>query len=402
MQLKLSFVAGLIATSALAVAAPVEQEERGININIEKRHNLKVDGTDQIDWAKVDAHMSSLRAKYAKSMANYEKNTGKVHPQKRELSAEALSKRAKRGTGSVGLTDQQQGELWTGTMAYGTPAQSFQIDFDTGSSDTLVNNGVFNPAASSTSRTNGDTFSTAYGDGTTAQGTIYTDVVHIGRLSATGTAIGVANGQFLDPSQGASGISGMAFPQLAAFGSNYLPYFYRLKQAGAVTSGKFQFDLRTSGSSLFLGGTNSAKYSTTPAYVSVDSNQGFWQVPASVNGQSIQSIVDTGTTIIVAPTSQAQALFNQLGLPTFTQDGSTYAYYNCNNPPKVTFKYGTYSKTLSAATTSFGTTNSGQCVLSVAGGDLGLNAWVTGDSWLQNTVAIFDTDNNRVGFANKA
>ncbi|GAC96622.1 endopeptidase [Pseudozyma hubeiensis SY62] len=397
MQLKLSFVAGLIATSALAVAAPVEQE-RGINIEISKRATLTKAGTSEIDWTKVDAHMSSLRAKYAKNFANYEKNTGKVHPQKREL-PEHLAKRA---TGTVSLTDQQGGELWTGTMAYGTPAQSFPIDFDTGSSDTLVNPGAYTPSKSSTSKTNGDQFSTAYGDGTTAQGTIYTDTVHIAGLSAANTAIGVSNTQFIDSSEGSQGISGMALPQLAAFGSKYLPYFYSLKNAGAVSSGKFQFDLRTSGSTLFLGGTNSAKYSTTPIYQSLDSSQGFWQVPASVNGQSIESIVDTGTTIIVAPTSQAKQLFAKLGLPTFTQDGSTYAYYNCNSPPTITFKYGSYSKSLSAATTSFGTTNNGDCVLSIAGGDVGVNAWVTGDSWLQNTVAIFDTDNNRVGFANKA
>lgn len=397
MQLKLSFVAGLIAASSLVSAAPVEQE-RGLNIDIEKRANLKVAGTDQIDWSKVDAHMNGLRAKYQKSLANFEKNTGKVHPSKCDL-PEHLAKRA---TGSVGLTDQQNGELWTGTMAYGTPAQSFSIDFDTGSSDTLVNPGAYTPSSSSTSRTSGDTFSTSYGDGTTASGTIYTDTVRIGGLSATNTAIGVSNQQFIDSSEGSSGISGMAFPQLAAFGSQYLPYFFRLKQAGAVSSGVFQFDLRTSGSSLFLGGTNSAKYSSTPQYVSVDSRNGFWQVPATVNGQSIQSIVDTGTTIIVAPTSQAQTLFNSLGLPTFTQGGSTYAYYNCASPPKVTFKYGSYTKALSAATTSIGTTISGQCVLSVAGSDIGINAWITGDSYLQNTVAIFDTDNNRVGFANKA
>lgn len=398
MQLKLSFVAGLIAASALATAAPLEQQERGINIDISKRATLTVDGSSQIDWNKVDAHMASLRAKYAKSFANYEKNTGKVHSLKRDL-PEHLTKRA---TGSVALTDQEGGQLWTGTMAYGTPSQSFPIDFDTGSSDTLVNPGAYTPSQSSTSKTNGDQFSTAYGDGTTAQGTIYTDTVHIGGLNAANTAIGVSNQQFIDSSEGSQGISGMAFPQLAAFGSAYLPYFYSLKKAGVVSSGKFQFDLRTSGSSLFLGGTNSAKYSTTPVYVNIDSNQGFWQVPATVNTQSIDSIVDTGTTIIVAPTSQAQALFKQLNLPSFSQDGSVYAYYNCNSPPKVTFKYGSYTKTLSAATTSFGTTNTGQCVLSVAGSDLGLNAWVTGDSFLQNVVAIFDTDNNRVGFANKA
>lgn len=397
MQLKLSFVAGLIASSALAVAAPVEQE-RGIEVGISKRATLTKEGSSEIDWAKVDAHMNGLRAKYSKSFSNYEKNTGKVHPAKRDL-PEHL---AKRGTGTIGLTDQQNGELWTGTLAFGTPAQSFPIDFDTGSSDTLVNPGAYDPSQSSTSATNGDQFSTAYGDGTTAQGTIYTDVVHAAGLTASNAAIGVSNQEFISSSEGSQGISGMALPQLSAFGSNYPPYFYSLKQSGAVSSGKFQFDLRTSGSTLFLGGTNSAKYSGTPVYQSIDSSRGFWQVPASVNGQSIESIVDTGTTIIVAPTSQAKQLFSKLGLPTFTQNGSTYAYYNCNSPPTITFKYGSYSKSLSAATTSFGTTNNGQCVLSIAGGNVGVNGWVTGDSWLQNTVAIFDTDSNRVGFANKA
>lgn len=397
MQLKLSFVAGLIASSALAVAAPVEQE-RGINIPIEKRHTLTMADSDQIDWGKVNSHFDQLRAKYEKNFQAFKANTGRDHPSKRELPEEL----AKRATGSVALTDQQNGQLWTGTMAYGTPAQSFSIDFDTGSADTLVNAGAFKPSASSTSATSGDQFSTAYGDGTTAQGTIYTDTVHIGGLSATKTAIGVSNNQFIDSSEGSSGISGMAFPSLAAFGSKYLPYFFRLKQAGAVSSGVFQFDLRTSGSSLYLGGTDATKYSGSLSYTSLDSSNGFWQVPASVNGLAIESIVDTGTTIIVAPTTQAKALFKKLNLPTFTQDGSTYAYYNCNSPPKVTFTYGSFSKTLSTATTSFGTTNTGQCVLSVAGGDLGINAWITGDSFLQNVVAAFDTDKNRVGFASKA
>ncbi|PWZ03004.1 acid protease [Testicularia cyperi] len=397
MQLKLSFVAGLIASSALVMAAPVEQE-RGINIPIEKRATLNVAGSSEVDWTKVDSHMDRLRAKYAKNLAAFENNTGRVHPSKRDIPAESLSKRA---TGTVGLTDQQNGELWTGTMAYGTPAQSFSIDFDTGSADTLVNQGAFDPSSSTTSATNGDTFTTSYGDGTTASGTIYTDTVHIGGLSATSTAIGVATSQFIDSSEGSSGISGMAFPALAAFGSKYLPYFFRLKKVGAVSSGVFQFDLRTSGSTLYLGGTDSTKYSGSYSYVSLDSSNGFWQVPASVNGISIESIVDTGTTIIVAPTTQAKALFKKLNLPTFTQSGSTYAYFPCTSPPKVTFTYGGFTKTLSGTTTSFGTTTSGQCVLSVAGSDIGINAWITGDSFLQNAVVAFDTDNSRVGFASK-
>ncbi|TKY90082.1 hypothetical protein EX895_000080 [Sporisorium graminicola] len=394
MQLKLSFVAGLIASAALTVAIPLEQQ-KGIDIAIHKRATLTKADTSEIDWSKVNAHLSGLRAKYASTLAAYERNTGNSHPLKRELAGSV----AKRATGSVALTDQEDGELWTGTLAFGTPQQSLTIDFDTGSSDMIANPGSYNPSQSSTSATNGDTFSDSYGDGSTAQGTIYTDVINIAGLSASGAAIGVAQQNFISPGDG---LAGMAFPQLSQFGSNYSPYFYSLKKSGAVSAGVFQFDLKTSGSSLFLGGTNSAKYSSTPAYVNVDNNVGYWQVAATVNSQSIQSVVDTGTTLIVAPTSQAQTFFNSLGLQTFTQDGTLYAYYNCNNTPKVTFKYGSYSKTLSAATTTFGTTNNGQCVLSIVGEDVGINAWVTGDAFLQNVVAIFDTDNSRVGFANKA
>lgn len=396
MQLKLSFVTGLLAASAFAAAAPMEQN-KGISIDITKRNVLVNPDTNEADLKKVESHLNGLRAKYAKNLAAFEQNTGKAHKLKRELSPELK----KRGTGSNPLTDDDQQTLWSGNIAFGTPAQTFPIDFDTGSSDTLVNKGVYNPSASSTSHTNGDQFSTAYGDGTTAQGTIYTDTLHIAGLSATNTAIGLSNTTFVDPSQGAYGISGMAYPQLAAFGSKYLPYFFRLKQAGAVTTGKFQFDLRTSGSTLFLGGTDSSKYSTTPVYTSLDSNQGFWQVPASVNGQGIQSIVDTGTTLIVAPPNEAVALFNQLGLPYTYQDGSYYAYYTCSNTPKVTFKFSSYTKTLSASSATFGSAGGNQCYLSVVGSDIGIDAWITGDAFLINTVAIFDTDNNRVGFANK-
>ncbi|KAN0066300.1 hypothetical protein ACQY0O_000394 [Thecaphora frezii] len=396
MQLKLSFVVGLIASS-LALAAPVA-EERGINIELSKRANFTVPGTSEVNFAKVTAHLDRLRAKYAKNLENYERNTGARHQKKRDL-PEHLQKRA---TGSVALTDQEDELLWTGKIAYGTPAQAFSIDFDTGSSDTLVNAGAYKPGSSSTSVRTSKTFSTAYGDGTKASGTVYTDTLTIGGLTATKVAIGLSTTTFIDESEGSVGISGMAFPSLATFGTAYPPYFYSLKNQGKLTSGVFQFNLATTGASLYLGGTDSSKYTGGFTWSSVDSSQGFWLTSASVNGLSIDSIVDTGTTLVVAPTSEARSLFTKLGVQTFTQSGVLYGAYNCRSPPTVTFNYGGKAISLSSTSLTFGTTTSGLCVLSIVGESIGIDAWITGDSFLINTVAAFDTDNNRVGFATKA
>ncbi|KAN0063820.1 hypothetical protein ACQY0O_003873 [Thecaphora frezii] len=393
MQLKLSFVVGLIASS-LALADPVA--ERGINIELSKRANLTVPGTSEVDFAKVNAQLDRLRAKYAQNLENYRRNTGTSHQKKRDL-PEHLQKRA---TGSLALTD-QDGLLWTGKIAYGTPAQEFSIDFDTGSSDTLVNAGAYKPASSSTSVRTSKTFSIEYFDSTKALGTVYTDTLTIGGLTATKVAIGLATTTFIDKSERSVGISGMGFPSLAAFGTAYPPYFYSLKNQGKLSSGVFQFSLATTGASLFLGGTDSSKYTGGFTWSSVDSSHGFWLTSASVNGLSIHSIIDTGTSVIIAPTSEARSLFTKLGVQTFTQSGVLYGAYNCRSPPTVTFNYGGKAISLSSTSLTFGIT-SGLCVLSIIGDHIGIDAWITGDTFLINTVAAFDTDNNRIGFATKA
>jgi len=56
----------------------------------------------------------------------------------------------------------------------------------------------------------------------------------------------------------ADGLMGMAFESLSAF--NAPPVFQTLISEGVLTSPVFGFKLATSGSELFLGGTNSALF----------------------------------------------------------------------------------------------------------------------------------------------
>lgn len=176
-----------------------------------------------------------------------------------------------------------------------------------------------------------------------------------------------------------------AFPALAQLKQD--PFFDVLLKANVLKQPIFTFTLRQNQPSLFLGGIPSGL--AEPVYVDVDSSQGFWGTQGSVNGNQTNGIQDTGTTLIVAPTSFAQTLFKSLNLQTFTQDGSTYATYDASNPPKITLQFGSFSQDLSPETLSFGQTNDGKPVLSIIGSDVGIDSVIFGDSFLRNVTIVF-------------
>jgi cathepsin D len=178
--------------------------------------------------------------------------------------------------------------------------------------------GLYKPAASTSSTTNGQKFRVAYGDGTMATGTVYRETVTIGGLKVKNQAVGAADQSTLDDTS-SNGISGFGFPSIAQFKAD--PVWVTLYKQGKLGSkAQFAFGLSRTKARLDLGGVDKASYSGSLVYSKVDSSSGFWQTPGTLNGKAINAvsssggaepdlpltclllqIIDTGTTVVVGP-----------------------------------------------------------------------------------------------------
>jgi aspergillopepsin I len=141
--------------------------------------------------------------------------------------ANAVAGLKKRATGSVQNVPQQYDSEYLAAVQIGTPAQTLNLDFDTGSSDLWVfstetpsnevqGQALYNPGSSSTAQLlQGETWSITYGDQSSSSGDVYSDVVTIGGLSVQGQAVESAQQVSAQFSSGpSSGLLGLAFSSI--------------------------------------------------------------------------------------------------------------------------------------------------------------------------------------------
>ncbi|KIP04061.1 hypothetical protein PHLGIDRAFT_76564 [Phlebiopsis gigantea 11061_1 CR5-6] len=402
-----------VALALLASATPVVKTP-GVSIPLGERNTLKrADGT--FDHAKAIRENRNLR--------NLVANTGSL-PEGWTIKEfrEVPSSLAKRDTGSEDLTDEDDDEEWAGTISIGTPAQSFLIDFDTGSSDlwvpssscsssTCSSKNKYKASSSSTSSKKSGTFSIEYGDGSTVSGPIYSETVTVAGLTATAqhfSPVTTLSSSFADDP--IDGILGLAWPAISNLNAD--PFFTNLIAEDVVDAGVFGFKLASSGSALFLGGTDTDAYSGSIEYHDIDTSTGFWQATgaSSVVGSKkpntgIDTIIDSGTTIIYGPPSAVKTFYASIsGSAVYDSDNGYYSY-PCDSLPTVGFTWGGKTWKISSANFNLGEADSSStCVGAIAGQDLGLgdDVWLLGDSFMKNVYTAFSVDDSAVGFATLA
>ncbi|KAF2214563.1 hypothetical protein CERZMDRAFT_82538 [Cercospora zeae-maydis SCOH1-5] len=398
---------------ALALAAPTQEHGQSAQVSFPRKrhqHVRRADGSVDLNWFK-----STLKTTILKYDSGFQSRKSWTMP---VYCSSAIPTRKS--------TSQ------TSSRDIGAAKQTFTFDFDTGSSDTFVPGPQCGTAQGCDGNTKYDqqgkdehnTTTVVYGSGQVA-GENYFDSVTVAGLTATHQNI-----ISLTQAQGFSGtgsdsLMGMAFQSIA--NSQQPPFFFTLINEGKVSPTEFSFYLgrQKSGtaqnSELTLGGRDSSKYTGAVTSVPVTS-QTYWQVaidaicalPQAVCLQLVV-LIDTGTTLIVAPYAAAISIFAQIpgSIPLPLGASIPGFAYPCASKPQVhlqfagknfvvnplDFNFGTLSEdfgirlgndTLSSIIC--GVVNS-YCVAGIAGADLNPtsteNFYVVGDTFLKNWYSTF-------------
>lgn len=233
-----SFLVSLVVASSVATALPATSSStHDGNFSVTAKHNGKFKHNGPLALAKA-----------------YQKFN---KPVPADVVSAIHRQNNKRTTGSDTNVPQQYDSEYLASVQIGTPAQSLNLDFDTGSSDLWVFSSqtpssevhgqkLYNPSKSSTSKAlSGYTWSITYGDQSSSSGNVYTDVVTVGGLTVNSQAVEAAkqvSDQFSNDAA-SSGLLGLAFSSINTVKPRQQKTFFDNAKA-TLTSPLFTADLK--------------------------------------------------------------------------------------------------------------------------------------------------------------
>jgi len=200
---------------------------------------------------------------------------------------------------------------------------------------------------------------------------------------------------------------------------NGLPtVFDNLVDQNMVESPVFSFWLNRDpdgkeGGELTLGGSDPDHYSGEMTYVPVD-REGYWEITmdsmsTAADGTvgcegSCTAIVDTGSSLLVGPTKETNAINKMIGAVEMIP-GTGQFFIDCNQVsslPAIDFTIGGKAFTLQGVDYILEVTQLGQsqCISGFMGLDLPMGPWwILGDVFIGRFYTEFDVGGSRVGFA---
>ncbi|XP_076801075.1 cathepsin D-like [Clavelina lepadiformis] len=322
-----------------------------------------------------------------------------------------------------------------GEISIGTPAQTFTVIFDTGSSNLWIPSATcpssniacmthnkYDSAASNTYTAEGETFEIHYGTGS-MEGFTSSDKVAIGGLTSDHQVFAEATQEpgITFVAAQFDGILGLGYPNIAVNGIT--PVFNQMFEQGVVDKNQFSFYLNrdptgSEGGELYLGGANPARYTGDFTYHDV-TKQGYWQIKMDsflvADGTTTacdggcQVIVDSGTSLITGPTEDIEKINEAIGAIKFIQGEYLVICRKIPQMPDVTFVLDGKKYTLTAEQYVIKMTDpssgQSQCISAFMAMDIPAPAgplWILGDAFMGAYYTLFDFDTNQVGFAELA
>lgn len=326
------------------------------------------------------------------------------------------------GDDDVPIHDYQNAQYY-GPISVGTPAQTFNVIFDTGSSNlwipgkTCTNCGshpTYDSSKSSTYHANGTAFNIQYGSGPVS-GFLSEDAVDVGGAKAPaqtfaeitdtkGLGLAYKLGKF-------DGIMGLGYRKISVDGIQTVTE--SLKAAGAIDQNIVAFYLTSDGKDgeMTIGGFDSTKIKGLPSYAPV-TLRGYWETKLdafTIGGNKVSSapscILDTGTSLLAGPTAEVKKIAATIGAKPLILNPKEYTI-DCSKIDSVpTLDFTIAGKTYSLSGKDYIINSGGTCLFGMIGIDVPAPAgplWILGDVFIRKYYTIFDMENNQIGFAELA
>lgn len=273
---------------------------------------------------------------------------------------------------------------------------------------------IYNPASSSTSAiANGETWKISYGDGSSASGNVYTDVVSVGGTSVTGQDVELAStisSQFAQDQS--DGLLGLAFSSINTVTPDQAKTFFANAESG-LSAPLFTSDLKKGAPGSYdFGYIDTSKYTGDITYTPVDNSRGFWGFTSSgytvgsgsAVSDSIPAIADTGTSLLLLPDDIVSAYYAQVsGAQNSNTDGGYI--FDCSAAlPDLSFAIEGYNAVVPGSYINYAPVSSGSS--SCFGGlqsSAGVGVNIFGDVFLKAQFVVFDdaAGGPQLGFAAK-
>merc|ERR1712198_226292 len=316
-----------------------------------------------------------------------------------------------------------------GPIELGTPGQTFNVIFDTGSSNLWVPSATcpiwelacrthhrYDSSKSSTYKENGTDFEIHYGSGSMS-GFLSTDTCCVAGVCVNDQTFAEATHEpgISFVAARFDGILGMGFPQISVLGVT--PVFNNMIDQGVVEEPVFSFWLNRDpedslGGELILGGSDPLFYEGEMTYVPVQ-REGYWEI--AMDGMKVgedtvgcdggcTAIVDTGSSLMVGPTAETNAINKMIGGVELIP-GSGQFFIICSeipDMPDIDVVIGGRAYTLSSVDYILQVPRAGQpqCISGFMGLDLPMGPWwILGDVFIGQYYSEFDMGQSRVGFA---
>ncbi|KAJ4158329.1 uncharacterized protein LMH87_008861 [Akanthomyces muscarius] len=309
-------------------------------------------------------------------------------------------------TGDGSLVNEQG--FWFSHFTIGA-SKDLEILIDTGSSDAIMNPGIYQP--SSTSQDQKRRFRIAYsttnpdGSGSlAASGQVYHDVItQLGaNLTVSQQALGAIDSPSAPPTFPHDGLIGYAGLDRAALREK--PFFLSLCDSGALSACRFGLAFRTDGTGqLHYGTVATDEFSGELTAVPTT---GLWALngSATVNGKTVVGNIaittDSGTTVIFGPKEAVKKLFKAAGITAKNTGSTIEGHYDCAKPPTVGFNLGGKNFNIDPKALAFKQDEKGNdCTASIFGtADFGSN-WLVGQAFFQGRYIDHNVDDETMGFA---